>query len=525
MRPNFKIILAVLIVTVMGCTKNWDVHYLTQPKTINSNVWDAVKGNSDLSRFVALMEKYKYDTLFKSNDTYTLFVPNNTAMDNMVQSQVSDTTILNYHISRHFIQSVDVQGMRKLQTLAEKFSTFEQGNGKPKYDGIVINFESPLYINGKYFIMSQVATPRLNLYEYFGINTPALKTYIDSKDSIILDPKSRPIGFDAKGNTVYDTIAIKYNSFEEGAKMFFPVSLEFRTSTATFVFPIKEKYESALTVMAQKLGGSFIDYKNIPVAWQNNILIPYLLKQGTFINMLAVNEFKGKSVLSYKRRYSMMNIQGDSITIDYVPTAPYYCSNGIYYDYTNFVVPEKLYNDTITLQGESLIRSVGLNSYKWRDSVKVVSTPPGFYPGRDYVYGASNDSILVVNFTKGYTGKYSVQFKGPNVFPKNKYRMEIRTHMDIGGLYNISVNGELLKRLPADVYSFDYYEYVKARGIIKSVAGPYFTPKGRLNSFDFYVTNIKDYGNPIIKFDYMGPGMAPGNGLVIDAIYFIPVAN
>lgn len=517
MRSIFKIILAAIIVTVFACTENWDDHYNMQPETINTNVWDAIKGKSELSSFVTLMQKYKYDTLFLYDDTYTLFVPDNSAMAKMVKSQISDTTILNYHISRHFIQPVDIQGKRKLQTLAEKYSTFEEINGKPTYDGIAISYESPLYINGKFFIMSEVAIPKLNLYEYFAINAPSLKAFIDTKDSIIIDKeKSRPIGFDAKGNTVYDTVAVRYNSFEQGPTMYFPVSKEFRKWTATFAFPRKENYENGLTAMAQKMGGKFIDYKNIPVIWQEQILIPYLLKQGTFLNMLEIPEFKDKSVLSYKRKYSMMNIQGDSITIDYKPTDPYLCSNGIYYDYTNFVVPDKLYNDTVKMQGEWLIRTKGVNSYIWRDSVKVTSTTT-FNVLKDYIKGASNDSILVVNFTKGYQGTYSLQFKSTNLFPR-KYRMEILTHMDIGGIYDIYVNNVLVR-------NFNYYTYITSRGIIKSVTGANFVPKGRFNKFDCYVENITDYGKPTIRFEYKGPGNVPGNGLVIDAIYFIPVAN
>ena len=102
-------LLIAFAITVFGCTEKWDDHYNTQPETINTNVWDAIKANSDLSSFVTLMEKYQYDTLFISDDTYTLFVPNNDAMANLVNSQVSDTTILNYHISRHFIQPVNIQ--------------------------------------------------------------------------------------------------------------------------------------------------------------------------------------------------------------------------------------------------------------------------------------------------------------------------------------------------------------------------------------------------------------------------------
>ena len=515
MKSTIKIILAAVIVTFFGCTDQWDEHYNTPPETINTNVWEAIKSNSELSSFVTLMEKYQYDTLFLSDDTYTLFVPDNSAMAKMVQSQVSDTTILNYHISRHFVQPVDIQGKRKLQTLAEKFSTFENIEGKPTYDGIAINYESPLYINGKYFIMGEVATPKLNLYEYFAVNNPYLKNYIDSKDTLIIDQeKSRAIGFNDKGETVYDTVSIKGNLFEDE---YFPVSKEYRKWTATVVFPRIDNYRNGLNLMAQKMGGNFHDYNDIPVEWQEKILIPYIIKNGVFLNMLEVNEFKDKSVLSFKRKYTMANINGDSIITDYTPSDPYLCSNGIFYDYKSFVVPEKLYADTVKMEGESLLRTKGAGSYDWRSKVKV-NPPSTFIVKKDYIKEASNDSILITNFPKGYTGVFNVEFPGVNLFPR-KYRMEVLTHMDVGGIYDIFVND-------VKVLTFNYYDYVKLRGIINSVVkGVKFVPKGRYNKFDCYVDNITDYGKPIIRFEYKGPGNVPGNGLAIDAIYFIPVAN
>jgi hypothetical protein len=515
MRSIIYILLTAIIVTVFGCTDPWDDHYNKQPETINSNVWDAIKGKSELSSFVALMVKWKYDTLFLTDDTYTIFVPDNTALSKLVQSQVSDTTILNYHISRHFIQPVDIQGKRKLQTLAEKYSTFENINGKPTYDGIALSYESPLYINGKFFIMSEVALPKLNLYEYFARNNPYLKTYIDKKDSIIIDKeKSRPIGFDAKGNTVYDTVSIKVNLFEMA---YFPVSKEYRKWTATFVYPKAANYENGLTVMAQKLGGNFHDYKDIPTKWQEDILIPHLLKHGTFLNMLEPSEFKTIAVLTKKKKFNMVNIRGDSIVVNYVPTSPYLCSNGIFYDYTNFEIPDSLFTGVEKFEGEWLARTVGLNRYTWRKNVTVTSTS-SFDVANNYIKGLSNDSILIVNFTKGYKGTYKVQFNTRNLFPR-KYRMVVSTHMDIGGIYDIYVNDILVK-------TFDYGDYIKYRGLIRSVNGTTtFVPVGRYNKFDCYVDNITDYGRPTIRFEYKGPGSAPANGLVIDVIEFIPVTE
>jgi hypothetical protein len=476
------------------------------------NVWDAIKSKPELSRFVELMVKYKYDTLFQTNDTYTIFAPDNAAIEKMLKTEDIGTTILNYHISQHFIKPVDIQGKRKLQTLAEKYSTFENIAGKPTIDGIVLKEESPLYLNGKYFVMGEVALPKLNLYEYFTKNLPYLKTYIDKEDSIILDKeKSRPIGFDDKGNTVYDSVSVKVNLFE---LKYFPVSEEYRNWTATFALPKKPTYEKGLTQMAQKLGGTFKDYKDIPVKWQEEVLIPHLINHGIFLNMLEPSEFKNISVLWKKKKYNMVNINGDSIVCNYVPTDKYLASNGVVYDYQNFEIPDSLFSGSEKYEGEWLAYQTGVNKYAWKKSVTVTNTT-SFDVQKTLVKGqASNDSILIVNFTKGYKGVYKVQFNVRNLFPR-KYRMVVSTHMDIGGIYDIYVNNTLVK-------TFDYYDYVVSRGLLKSVTGTTFIPKGRYNKFDFWVDNITEYGRPNIRFEYKGPGNAPGNGLAIDLIEFIP---
>lgn len=512
MRPVIGILFLAFILFVTGCTKEWDDHYNKVPETINTNVWDAIKDRPDLSRFVALMEKYKFDTLFISNDTYTIFAPDNNAVDKLLQTEDIGAAILNYHISTIFIQPIDIVGSRKLQTLDEKYATFENVKGSPNFDGIALSFESPLYMNGKFFIMAEVARPKLNLYEYYTIHNPYLKAYIDKQDSIIIDQeKSRPIGFDENGNTVYDTVSVKVNLFE---LKYFPISEEFRAWTATYVFPRKEKYENALNVMAGNLGGNFKTYSDIPLKWQEDVLIPYLVDHGTFLNSLELADFKPIRIKNNRRVFNMLNIAGDSIIADYTPTDKYLASNGVSYDYTNFVIPDSLYSGISKFEGEWLARQTGANKFAWRKNVTVSSTS-FFEVQNTFIKGESNDSILVVNFPKGYTGAFNLQFKAKNLFPR-KYRMVIHTHMDIGGIYDVYVNDVLVK-------TFDYYDYVRYRGLIKSVTGATFIPVGRYNNFDCYVDNITEYGQPTIRFEYKGPGNSPGNGLVLDVVEFIPV--
>ncbi|MFA5329707.1 MAG: fasciclin domain-containing protein [Prolixibacteraceae bacterium] len=513
MRPKIGILFIVIIFTVIGCSKTWDDHYFKQPDTINMNVWDAITSRSDLSKFVDLMVKYNYDTLFLSNDTYTLFVPDNSAFDKINQFQQLDSTNLNYLISRHFIQPIDIQGKRKLQTLEEKYSTFENIGGTPTYDGIVLNFESPLYLNGKFFVMSEVALPKLNIYEFYKKNNPYFINYVDKQDSIILDKEnSRPIGFNEKGETVYDTVSVTVNLFE---LKYFAISKEYRNQTATFVYPKLDNYQNALTEMALKLGGNFHSYSDIPVKWQEDVLIPHLVEHGTFLNMLEVSEFKPLRIRHNDTIPNMINFRGDSIVVNYTPTDKYLCSNGVTYDYTNFAIPDSLFSGAEKFEGEWLARTTGANKFAWRSNVTVTSTN-FFGVVNNYINDASNDSILIVNFSKGYSGSFSLQFNTRNLFPR-RYRMVVSTHMDIGGIYDIYVNDILVK-------TFDYYDYVRSRGLIKSVTGDMFVPVGRYHKFDCYLDNITEYGRPTIRFEYKGPGSGiPNNGLVLDVIEFLPV--
>jgi hypothetical protein len=40
-----------------------------------------------------------------------------------------------------------------------------------------------------------------------------------------------------------------------------------------------------------------------------------------------------------------------------------------------------------------------------------------------------------------------------------------------------------------------------------------------------YVNNITEYGKPVVRFEYKGPGSLYDNGFVIDYIEFIPVED
>jgi uncharacterized surface protein with fasciclin (FAS1) repeats len=511
MKLKSGIFAMVFLLMLFSCEKEWEDHYNAYGETVDQNFWEAMSSDSRVSEFVKILQEFQYDTLFQSDIPYTVFAPSNDALAQFSGMGNIDTTLLNYHVATHFIQSGSIAGKRKVQTLSKKYALFERAGNKTSLDGIELTQESPLYRNGKYFVLDEVAKPLPNLYEYFIVNNPVLKDYIDSQDSIILDrERSKPIGFDDFGNTIYDSVKIVYNKFE--AK-YFPVSEELRNFSATIVFPKKDDYESALTDMALDMNiPSYTDFSDIPIEWQEDVLVPHLLDQGIFLNMLEPEEFIWKTE---EDTLKLQNILGDSIQILYKPVEKTILSNGYAYNYESFVIPDSLYSGSSKFEAEWLLDETGLNRYAWYDFVKANSSET-FSPLQEFIGAASNDSIIRVLFTKGYSGSFSVEFYTKSVFPR-KYAMEVATHMDVGGVYNIYVNDELVK-------TFDYYDFVRYRGVIPSVIpGKRYIPKGRFNSFDMVVDNIPEYSRVKVKIEYKGPGNGVSSiGLVLDYIDFIP---
>lgn len=511
MKYKIGILTAVTALSlVFGCNPDWNKYYKTEPATVDENVWDAMQADPDLSVFVGVLKTFKYDTLFSSNNTYTIFAPDNDAMNTFLDTATMDTTILNYHFSRLMLQTSSIKGKRKLQTLGRKFALLEQSGNVTTLDGVQMDYESPLYLNGKYFKMGKVAEPKPNLYEYIAQNNPVLKRYIDEQDSVVLDKqRSRPIGFDSLGNTVYDTVATIINKFEQH---YFPVKHEFRNKSATIAFPSSNVYNSALDVMATNLGGAVIDHNDIPYDWQKRVLIPSLLVKGVFENMIERQEFLKRWPSDSVK---LKNIEGDSIGIDYIPTEKTICSNGYAYSYENFTVPDSLYNGSTRFEAEWLMKSTGINKYAWFSWVTVTSDQQ-IQPVKSFDATASRDSVINLLFPANYTGKFTLEFKtkGYSLFPR-KYLMIVRTYMTIGGIYNIYVNDELVKTIDYDDYTYNNHQYY-------SVDGERVYSNSQYNVFDCYVNSIYQYSQAKIRIEYTGKSLYAAPGLVLDYIDFIP---
>ncbi len=513
-KRRFPIYLSIVILgsfLISSCAETlWDDHYNKNGETVDIPLWEAVKAEPDFSTFVEIMEKYKMDSLFQKGLSFTLFIPGNDAFKSLNDTAGIMDQILSNHVLTTVFLLRDVEGSRKIENIGGKFPVVGQTAEGFNYDGVPIINSSPLYLNGVYYEIKDVAIPRPNLYEFVNRYSQIIKSYIDLSDSVYLDKSiSTPIGFDPYGNTIYDSVFSFVNRFERD---YFPVSKEFRNNSATFVLFTQAQYEGALDDMAVNLGPSFTDHNDIPLTWQNKVLLPNVLKGSLFDNELEYSQFSPL----------MQSITGDTVIVDLAnidPDSKFVCSNGVVYTYLNFSVPRDLYIGELKVEGEDLLDSVGLGTYTWKPNASVFGQ--FFNPTIVSSFDASGKELANVNFPRNYSGQWGIKIMIRDVFPA-RYRLEWSSNFRPSGLYKVSVNNQVLTykdKFGDDKDVFDTYDL---RQGIFSVTGDIFIPVGTLNKRDYWVENITEFGDVEIKIEYVGSGFQDTNGFSLDYISLIP---
>lgn len=75
--------LAVATLTLVACSDTWNDHYETTANDVQSGtLWDAIKGNSNLSNFASVVAACGYDKSLASSQVFTVFAPTNDNFSN-----------------------------------------------------------------------------------------------------------------------------------------------------------------------------------------------------------------------------------------------------------------------------------------------------------------------------------------------------------------------------------------------------------------------------------------------------------
>lgn len=488
-------ILLLLVSVFSACQPEIDEYYYKETEEyVDTDVLSLLKMDSSYSTFVQLIEDVNGDSIFNNGNTFTLFVPDNEAFKNL-NSSVSKQDLFNYLVTESYINIHQIDQSAMLQSFGGKFVEFiVLGDSAFIYDGVDVLKGSPLTNNGRYYPLADIVNPRPNIYEYFTQTNPFFETYYDGQDSVYLDKElSTPLYFNEDGQTVYDTVLTTINKFEDE---YFEISEEFRSRRATMFVFSQEQYDAALDQVYADLG---ID--SIPLVWQNDVLMPYVLDRSVFRNLIDYSTFQtGRA----------KNIKGDSVDVypEIIDPNFYECSNGRVYNYEEFYIPEELYKISDTVRLVDRLYNRGNDIYDWGEEFVITGTkfPPE----------VSNTNSLIVDMqSRNYTGDFSMTYKHYNVFP-GTYRLKFKVNI-VGniGVWNIYVNDQ---QFPVKFWLGDMWDYDLNNlrdGFTSAIPSedsfftfyPFDPPAGDGTTciFETLVDNITDYSDVEIRLEYVEP--------------------
>lgn len=191
MYNNRKIagIFLIFALAVFGC-KKWEKHTEVTQQDLSINLLDAISSNAGLSKFREYIGLAGLDSLLMASKTYTVWAPDNTALQSIDPAVVSDKVklkafILN-HISNQLYFTRDVANPLRIQMLSGKYNNFST----IKFDEAGLGVMDKYVKNGVLHTIKAIAPPLQNIWEYVNSTTGqyAQNAYLVSLNYNSFDP-------------------------------------------------------------------------------------------------------------------------------------------------------------------------------------------------------------------------------------------------------------------------------------------------------------------------------------------------
>ena len=244
---------AAVALGLQGCS-DWDDHYDVNGNNLpgaDATLWEQICSQDELSNFVTLLTKVHYDDALKSNQSFTVWAPNNNAYDFEKYNAMSDSLLkaefLNNHIARGYHRaSGDID--ERIHFLNKKVLDFKGSDNSYVLSGEAVDSTNILSKNGVMHLMKGMMDFRPNFYEYFarehegGVTTNSLKDIFMSKMKREIDKDKSVEGPMKDGEVTYlDTVYTEYN------QMFTLLNAQLTSedSTYTMIVPSDKAWKKA----------------------------------------------------------------------------------------------------------------------------------------------------------------------------------------------------------------------------------------------------------------------------------------
>lgn len=374
---------------ITACSDKWDDHYEGVASGANMNqgsLWEAIKGNTELSNFASVIEATGYDRSLKGSQVFTVFAPTNASFsETEAQSMIAlyqqekansvreeDNTVVKEFVKNHislYNYSVAEGRTDTLTTMNGKHHALDHA----QFSGIDLASSNALYSNGVLFTLNKVAPYYANVFEY-------LKKDDDLKNmsEFFYNSRHYRLEFDAErsvpdsirdGETVYsDSVMVQENTLFDYDAL--DAELNSEDSTYWMVTPTNEvwdalvekytpyfNYDKAIEKDLTKGDVDSLTYTNIRMA---------IMKGTVFSRTLNTDKMLADSAMSTNAvEYEMREYKWGADTLAYYQyqkpmqgimagTTNVQCSNGQVMKTSNWKFePQQTFMQDIIVEAES----------------------------------------------------------------------------------------------------------------------------------------------------------------------------
>ncbi|MBN2765682.1 MAG: fasciclin domain-containing protein [Paludibacteraceae bacterium] len=208
---RFTIIVFLLTFGLIACNESWEEHYQSKTTSVKSelNLYEYIKSKSEFSIFADMIQLSGFDKVLSSSQTYTVWVPNNKALQNFnLADTVAVTNIVKNHITRFLYSSAGLDFV-PVNMLSKKIINFERHNNAFVFGSSKLVSDEVLAKNGIIHILDTFVPYSYNVWEFIG-RTPgldSLRAFLYAQSEYVFDEEaSIEIGTNEFNQAIYDSV-------------------------------------------------------------------------------------------------------------------------------------------------------------------------------------------------------------------------------------------------------------------------------------------------------------------------------
>lgn len=206
------------IIVFTHCNKKWDDYTAVTKASIENNLYSNISKNANLSKFAELLVKTGYDKVLATSKSYTVWAPNNIALEKLDAAIIADTAKLKLFVANHISNQSYFSNApeQRVAMLNGKYNLV----GNNRFDSATVTVPDLSAANGIYHIIDKFIIRYDNCWEFMKNSTvaPLMKTYLLSQDYNFFDASiAVQTGVNGQGDPVYDTTTglVKKNRYLE----------------------------------------------------------------------------------------------------------------------------------------------------------------------------------------------------------------------------------------------------------------------------------------------------------------------